>query len=220
MKQTFRWRSFVPCKAAISFILLLQFEKLNAQPFDFLNINNINARVNAGGSLFQDLTWGQAAFEVPKGSGKHTILNAELWIGGLQNGTTLHQAGQLYGGFIGDTTFWPGPIMDTSSYSVSQDLLWNRVWKVEKSDIESHMINWTESGYVIPQSLIDWPGNGDVSKGQAKLLAPFFDRVGDDVYDPADGDYPLIRGDQAIYFIYNDDRKVHLNGGEKLKIEI
>jgi hypothetical protein len=36
-----------------------------------------------------------------------------------------------------------------------------------------------------------------------------------------DGDYPLIRGDQALFFIFNDDRNVHSETqGNKLKAEI
>ncbi len=207
-------------KLLLILALTLVFVNAVSQSFDSVNINNINARINAGGNLFQVQSTGSPAFEVPKGSGKHTVFSAELWIGGLGNGSILHEAGQQYGGIIGDTTFWPGPVMDTPSYSVSENLLWNRVWKVNKSEIDSHIVNWSESGYVIPQNLVDWPGNGDVGKGQAALLAPFVDRTGDQIYDPSDGDYPLIKGDQVIYFLYNDDRKAHLNGGEKLRIEI
>ena len=44
---------------------------------------------------------------------------------------------------------------------------------------------------------------------------------GDGKYNAADGDYPLIMGDEAIYAIYNDDRDVHKDsGGKKMKIEI
>lgn len=36
-----------------------------------------------------------------------------------------------------------------------------------------------------------------------------------------DGDYPLIRGDQALFFIFNDDRRIHSETqGEKMKVEV
>ena len=52
-------------------------------------------------------------------------------------------------------------------------------------------------------------------------MAPFSDRNGDGIYNPFEGDYPEIRGDQALFFIFNDDRGPHLEStGKKLKIEI
>ena len=52
--------------------------------FDSLNINNINARINANGNLFWDLV-SKSKFEVPKNTGKTSIFNSTLWIGGLDS---------------------------------------------------------------------------------------------------------------------------------------
>ena len=35
-------------------------------------------------------------------------------------------------------------------------------------------------------------------------LAPFVDQKGDGIYDPTEGDYPDIEGDQAIWWVMND----------------
>ena len=45
---------------------------------------------------------------------------------------------------------------------------------------------------------------------------------GDGVYDPiGSGDYPLIKGDQAIFFVYNDAKGTHTEtGGLPLGVEI
>ncbi|MFC2111445.1 T9SS type A sorting domain-containing protein, partial [Bacteroidota bacterium] len=41
------------------------------------------------------------------------------------------------------------------------------------------------------------------------------------IYDPSFGDYPLIKGDQSIYYIYNDARNIHTEtGGSKVNVEI
>jgi hypothetical protein len=55
----------------------------------------------------------------------------------------------------------------------------------------------------------------------APVLAPFHDWNGNGIYEPMGGDYPAIRGDQALFFIFNDDRGPHLEtAGTKLRIEI
>ena len=49
-------------------------------------------------------------------------------------------------------------------------------------------------GYQTPNSILEWPGNFnellDNTNTYDPNLAPFFDRNGDLVYDPLDGDYP------------------------------
>jgi hypothetical protein len=52
------------------------------------------------------------------------------------------------------------------------------------------------------------------------MLAPFKDYDEDGVYDPMKGDYPLIRGDQTVYFICNDDRFHTETQGGSLMVEI
>jgi Secretion system C-terminal sorting domain len=69
--------------------------------------------------------------------------------------------------------------------------------------------------------IIDWPAHGDVSKGQSFYLAPFYDYNADGIYNPRSGDYPVMRGDQAIFFIFNDDRNYHSETeGEPFHAEI
>jgi len=207
------------CDTAIVKIDVL--DKLYA-PYQFLDINNINALFNAAGSHFWDANGtGDAMFEVPKGSGLNTMFTSDIWIGGLDSNDSLHLAAQIYRSGGNNEDFWAGPIMDAMQYSSTQDSIWNHLWKVHKCDIDSHIAYWNQPGYVAPQVIIDWPAHGDVSLGQAYNLAPFFDRTGDNIYDPYDGDYPLIKGDQAIYIIRNDDRNIHTeSGGKKLRIEI
>jgi hypothetical protein len=193
--------------------------------YDSLYLNNINAQINANGIQF--LGRGVARFEVPKFSGKNTICVSTLWIGGLDQNDSLHLAAARYG--QGPVTgmalthfdYFAGPVMDSTAYSIYQDTLWNYVWNLKQSDIDYHKAHWTDAGYQPIHDILTWPGNGNVSLGQAAQLAPFYDRNGDGIYNPMDGDYPLIRGDQALFFILNDDRNIHAESdGAKLKAEI
>ena len=188
--------------------------------YSHLDINNINARFNVSGSDFWDPALGEARFEAPQGSGKHSMFTTGLWIGGLENNGTLHIAATRYiqnGG--GD--FYPGPMMDSSSYSAYEDSVWNKMWEITKAEVDNHQVNWDQPGYTAPADFISWPAHGDPGKGQATNLAPYHDHNTDGTYDPYDGDYPLIQGDQTIYFLRNDDRGIHAEtNGEKLGIEI
>lgn len=179
-----------------------------------LDINNINARIYSAGYLFGDS--GRSQFEVPKGTGQGTIFEGNIWIGGFDQSNILHLAAQTYRQSGAD--FFQGPIMNQQFYSQSQDSLWNKLWKINKSTIDSFKLGLF---FIPPQNLIDWPANGDTAKGQLQKLAPYFDANNDGFYNPYDGDYPEIRGDQSVYFIYNDDRNIHTeSGGNKIGVEI
>jgi hypothetical protein len=192
--------------------------------YDSLYINNVNALFNASGIHF---FFEKARYEVPKGSGKTSIFSNSLWIGGMDASDQLHFAGERYRQGPGVSNpmtkpdYYVGPVMDSAGYSPYQDSVWNYIWNLTSAEIEYHKTHYTNSGYTPIHDILTWPGNGNTSLGQAQLLAPFFDRNGDQIYDPYDGDYPLIRGDQALFFIFNDDRGEHLEStGAKLRIEI
>jgi len=184
---------------------------------DLLSANNVNARFNAGGQLFWDLD-GTSAFEVPKGSGKTTLFSGALWVGGKDASDKLHMAAERYQ-FDGKD-FFPGPVMDSAYYNQEQEK-WNRVWKLKKTDIEYHQAHCFDPGYVPSQAIVSWPGNGDTTLGQSPILAPFKDWNNDGIYNPYAGDFPLIKGDETVLFIFNDDRKPHADSkGNKLRLEV
>ena len=198
----------------------------NAQTFEYLDINQVKARVNSGGDLHWNPTSGYSGYECPIGSNRSWGGPASLWMGGLDVGGQLHLAGQTY--HQGGADYWPGPLSTgnatTDSVTVSK---YNRVWKLNKSDIDAFILNCAngnvQNGSYIPvPDLLYWPGNGDISQNQDLYLAPFVDVNQDGFYDPMGvGDYPLIKGDQAIYTIFNDNYLLHQNtGGKAIGAEI
>lgn len=191
--------------------------EIKAQTSAQLDINNINATVNTiYQPLFHDASYISGGFEAPKGTGKHTIYASNLWISGKDSNDSLHLAISSWG--VGHD-FIPGPIMDSIHYS-SQIPQWNRVWKIDRFDVLNHINNFSQPGYTIPQVFLDWPAHGDVSLGQAYSLAPFYDYNLDGFYSPVDGDYPLVPGDQCVYYIFNDDTIHTESGGRKMGIEV
>ena len=189
---------------------------LNSHRTDSLDINNINARINYNGNNFWDL-FGKAKFEVPKGSGKCSIFNSALWVSGHDSVDSLHLAAERY--LQNGNDYWPGPISNV--YDSAYDDKWDRVWKITKADIDYHNAHCWQAGYVPSQAILDWPGNGDTTLGQSKIIAPFYDWNHDGKYDPYAGDFPIIKGDEAVLFIINDDRNTHTEShGTKLGLDI
>ncbi|MBT6746346.1 MAG: T9SS type A sorting domain-containing protein [Flavobacteriales bacterium] len=206
---------------AITFLTLsissVAFGQFPTDAQETISINNISAAVRTNGSLFQDDLY--AGFEVPQNSGTHTIYSGSLWIGGLDANGALHMAAATY---VQDMAqdYWPGPVSD-SAYYVAADSTWNRLWKVSAQEINSHIWNYWQSTYSIPEAILNWPAHGDISKGQEANLAPFIDANGNGLYEPMQGDYPKIKGDEAVYFIMNDDRLPHTgSNGEQMRIEV
>jgi hypothetical protein len=155
------------------------------------------------------------------------MYNFSPWIGGKGDDSTLYLAAEMYrqGPTVGGSgkcpDFYAGPVMDSVNYSIYQDTVWSRTWKIQKSEIEYHKSHWNSPGYMAPVNILTWPGNGNTALGQAAQLAPYYDRNGDHHYDPVNGDYPLIRGDEAVFVIFNDDRDIHKeSGGKKMGVEI
>lgn len=183
---------------------------------DTISINNIAARINNNGNLFWDQV-SNPEFLVPKNGQAGTIYNSTLWIAGQDTIDSLHVAAERYDQIGND--YWSGPVSNV--YDTAYDQVWDKTWKITKAEIDDFIQHWYNVGYNVPPSITSWPAHGNPLLGQAYFLAPFYDRGGDGNYDPTDGDYPLIKGDEAVLFIYNDDRYMHTeSGGNKLKLDI
>ncbi len=195
---------------AISALSLLAHSNVFAQGntvYQELDINNLRTRFYSGGSMFWDPIAQQNYYEVPKASGKSTIFAGGLWIGGYDQSGNLHVAAETYRQ-SGAVDYWSGPL-DTTNATAANPTTWDLVWKVTRAEIANHAANWNQSGYVTPASILDWPGNAPSGSGYAPVLAPFVDLNNNQIYEPMQGEFPYIKGDQALYFIYNDNYAAH-----------
>ncbi len=118
--------------------------------------------------------------------------------------------------------FWPGPVCNSQEAYEAEKMKWSKVWKLTQDQIDYHRENWSNDDYIANPEILSWPANGNTTLGQMALIAPpYMDVQGNGIYEPMSGDYPVIRGDQAIYFVYNDDRMTHTESeGKKLGVEI
>jgi len=168
--------------------------------FKYLEINNVRTRINTGGDMWWDFEVAQ--YEIPKGSRKTSMFSAALWIGGIDVNDQLKLAalrfrqGPSSGNPGTGNDFWPGPLTIDGTAAISEETCaeYDKLFPITRTEIDEYLAWWDNKaafpGYQIPQSILDWPAHGDVSKKQSYYLAPFFDRSGDGTYDPEDGDYP------------------------------
>ncbi|OFY62974.1 MAG: hypothetical protein A3H98_01770 [Bacteroidetes bacterium RIFCSPLOWO2_02_FULL_36_8] len=195
---------------------------------EYLEINNVRAMLLTGGDMWWD-GLANPHYEIPKGSGKMSLFTGAIWIGGVDDGNQLKIAGQTYrqNGY----DFWPGPLsdaslVDSSEISAKECLDWDKHFKINSQLIDQFRFAYengeVESGaYEIPDIIKNWPAHGDPADGQANYLAPFHDYNSDGRYVPDDGDFPLISGNQAIWWVMNDKGNTHTEtGGAPIGVEL
>lgn len=202
------------------FLALLCAKIASAQttPFptiDSVDINNINAAVLVHGDMWWNPSLLAEKCTFPKGAKTNIALTGSLWMAGYDAGNNLHVAAQTYRQNGND--YWPGPLdsLGTLSYATSQ--LWAKIWKVNRTQIDSFNAISNHTASNTPAPILQWPakgnpyaaGNGSVPLTINTDMAPFVDVNNDGVYNPLQGDYPAIKGDQALWWIFSDNGPVH-----------
>lgn len=183
--------------------------KICADNLKSLDINNVKAGITNIGDMHWNVEGasGGALYEVPKGSGKHTNFASSLWIGGLDYTSQLHGDAQTYR--QSGIDFWPGPLDTTTAITYSLSAKdYDKIWKISYTDINAFISNFNSGNvqngnYTPTEDILTWPAKG--TGNYSRSLAPFVDVNNNGIYDPiTGGDYPKIKGDQALYFIFND----------------
>lgn len=197
---------------------------------DSININKINAAVMVHGDLwwFQKPGIYESRGFFPNGTNlSFGGLGNAVWMSGYDGGGQLHIAAATYRQDGND--YWPGPLdnNDTLSYPASHD--WARIWKVNKTDIDAFRALGTHTISNTHPTLLSWPakgnpyaaGNGSVPLSVTDNMAPFVDVNGDGSYNALTGDYPAIKGDQALWWVFSDNGPAHTEtDGRPLKVEV
>lgn len=101
------------------------------------------------------------------------------------------------------TKLIPGPFTDILHDDITIKDRYNQAFYVSRAMIEDHLLQINNESYTIPYDIKFWPAHGDITKGQAANLAPFYDQNNDGHYDPEQGDYPLIYGEHCYLKIYH-----------------
>ncbi len=204
-----------------SFALFLGIAIASAQPDSLapvstaLDTNNINFTSMANGDMGWDYI--ERTTLAPKTGDAGFLFASSLWLGAPDNTGNLHLAANTYK--QNGLDYWPGPIGD--DYDTDYDDTYNRSWLVSSDQIMFHREQFNLAGYVMPEVIENWPGNGNTTNGESAQLAPYYDINSNEIYEPHFGDFPLIRGNKAIFIMYNDDREIHASsGGAKIGAEV
>lgn len=201
-------------------------------PISHIDANNVRGVVLGDGTAF--LNWPEnngsllpnpcPTWEVPAGSGKTTLFQKALWIGATDMESQLHLAAMRYGQGAsvmgGGQDFWSGPLINGyGSTDMMTVLKYHHIWDLTRSEIEQFKTDFSNPSYQIPDDILTWPAHGEGDN--APDMAPFVDVNGDGRYNPVDGDYPDIKGDHCLFFIFNDNYKQHTEScGAPLGVEI
>lgn len=187
-------------------------------PSSIIEVNNVRGNILGTGNVFSNVLGNNLTWEVPKDSGKSTLFQYSLWIGGVDQDNQLHLAANRYNQVGRD--YWMGPLrLDNATIDAEVEQQFEHIWNLKRSQIDEFISNHGNPGYEIPEDILTWPAHGP--EGYAVNLAPFVDVNGDGHYNPEDGDYPKFLGDQCLFFIFNDSYAAHTeSGGEKLGLEV
>ncbi len=127
-----------------------------------------------------------------------TIYAAALWMYGITESDTIVSANT----FNNSQNLTAGPIGE----SITSDFIekYFRIYHVQKAQISSHIQQYMNPNYNIPEVILNWPAHGNTANEESYYLAPFVDTNLNGVYEPELGDYPVIKGDECAYYILND----------------
>lgn len=201
-----------------------------------LDLNNVRTTIFTSGDMWWDLN-SNPRYEIPKGSGKHSMFAGALWLGGLDGGGNLKSAAMTYRS--GGNDFWPGPLaLADASTEASICNAYDKHWKITRQEVEEYYL-----GAAPTEVISTWPGNGiddGVFPGFDSEIAPFVDGNGNGVYEPDLRDdngfaieYPAyditgdlgcdarLFGDETLWWVFNDNGNIHTEtGGFPLGMEI
>jgi len=206
-----------------------------------LAYNNAITPIYSNGLLWQNRANGVAGYEVPANSGRFALYSGGLWLGGTDVNGQLKAAVATFGA---GNDYWTGPLDTLGTAEIQPDRcdFYDRFDTLRKATVQQFVAWYLATdeekiedfaGYTIPNSILNWPGNGNTALGEALRLAPFVDVNGDGAYEPERaGDYPFydlsgdidcraprknrgesstrpLFGDYTIWWVFNDKGNIH-----------
>lgn len=202
----------------------------------YQSINNVRAILTTGGDTWTENQKGR--YIVPRRENPEdeasSLYSGAVWIGGRDAAGNLKLAASDYRN-ANSYDFYAGPLDQNGATSKEICQRWDRSFGVLGTEIDQHLISYERAKATgqpmncdsIPDGVKYWPAKGNPFFYEKYLfqlppftdLAPFFDQNEDDVYDPCDGDYPVIHinapdalgecppgvyADELFFWVYND----------------
>ncbi len=211
--------------------LLLFSSDCMAQPafptIEYLDVNNLRVSQLVHGDMWWHPGVSQGQAEFPVGSGNHVSNAAAIWMAGYDSQSQLRVSAQTYRQAGND--YWPGPILGSTPLTHAESETWAKIWKIEKADIDNFLQTSPHTIANTPSGILTWPAKGNpYAEGNNNTpltinneLADFVDVNSDGMYDPLAGDHPRLRGDQMLFYVFNDFGPGHgQTNGMPLEVEV
>ena len=167
--------------------------------FEWLDINNVRTRINAGGDMWWDLPSGTGSkYFIPANGSATSLYAGSLWIAGVDVNNQLKCAALRFRQVGND--YYTGPLTVDGKASITPETCakWDKIYKITRAEVDEFLAAFDpntgrlDEGYQMPTIIKNWPATraDDDPEGIAKYLAPFYDADGDGEYNPEIGDYP------------------------------
>ncbi len=177
----------------------------------FLHANKIRAQLLNRGDLHWNPVKQLPGYEVNPGSHKVSTYCSALWLGGYDQNGQLYTAAQTYRQ-SGANDFWPGPLNANGIADSTSNSNFDSIWMVRRSDVDEFRYqyalgNVNNGTFPVSNFILTWPSKIN-DPLITQTLAPFVDFNNDGLYNPYDGDYPDVKGDQMAWWVFNDQYSV------------
>lgn len=180
---------------------------LYAHSFAQMDLNDIKAGVANDGALFNgsDVFYKMLSgksFTMPELSCTELLFNSSLWLSAHSVNDDSNKVSVIQYRQAG-SDFSPGPVrINQPVFDSAIAASYNKIWRMDKDMVDEFKLKYKDPDYKIPQAILDWPANKTSHNFIA--MAPFVDADSDGVYNPVKGDYPLIKGDRMLWWVFND----------------
>ncbi len=218
-------------------------------------INNVRARLLTGGDVWWNVA-GEGQYIVPRTANPtdevSALFSGGVWIGGINKGGSIKLAGVTHRNATSDYDWFPGPLDKDGLTELETCNKWDQFFTVRGKDVLKHINAFDgllQGGELnldsIPQDVLTWPGQGNPffeDRYEFELpnqpLGAFWDEDGDGIYDPTQGDFPIIDirncepesreeakelvPDEMNFWVYNDNGNTQQlsKGGQPIQMEV
>lgn len=216
-------------------ILTITYGHLNSQPCapsaqNFAETPFIRSSLTTMGDIWTDKALVSGGLEYPKRTPAEITSNIKpiypIFAGGIwlsaKNGSQLNVSAIRYRTPLNRAHFFPGPIrLSDASVNPQSCTVFDKIWRVQKLDIKTHIDKWVTGALPmssVSSEIADWPAKGNKKFTTVPItddMAPFADVNGNGFYDPEYGDYPIIKGDESFFTVFNDISSGRLDSLEK-----
>lgn len=172
-----------------------------------MDLNDIRAGVANDGAVFNgsDVFYKMLngkSFTMPELKCTDLLFNSTIWMSAHSVNDDSDKVSVIQYRQEG-SDFSPGPVR-TSQPEFDSTIAseYNKIWRMDREMVEEFKLKYKDPNYTIPQAILDWPANKTTNNFVA--MAPFVDADLDGIYNPLKGDYPLIKGDRMLWWVFND----------------